>query len=397
MKTSLDAWNIKESNELGQKIPSYLKFLRKVRICAFAVLIFWQFSENIQKLVPRIPFGFSDPVFALRRLPENSKTGYSQKRRMGLLGGKLGHERSDVWVNWLPDHVLGPWEKTVVNYLVCSSKCSRSYSEAAEILISLSGWGVKAKNWLGHLVDVLIFFANKFFLSLFWLEIWRDVARHPNTPVLRLWWGSWVLTSRKVAWTEKKTKSMVFAPLNPHQIFFNFFDHHYKRKVFIDIFYVESFIPTCLVWALWLFEWTQLVFLAYTKTGFPVKRRHRFAQPTSKDAVLSTGSGDSSSIPCAFTGSNSIHSEVMTNHNLECHYSLPCGAERVNRSSRHCFTAMCDLSFFNNVREDKVLQLFSVSITSVSYSAGRFSIVAARYDSTVMVVSNSYNYLSSEV
>jgi len=58
---------------------------------------------------------------------------------------------------------------------------------------------------------------------------------------------------------------------------------------------------------------------------------------------------------------------------------------------------MCDLSFFNNVREDKVLQLFSVSITSVSYSAGRFSIVAARYDSTVMVVSNSYNYLSSEV
>jgi len=36
----------------------------------------------------------------------------------------------------------------------------------------------------------LIFYKNKVFLSIFWLEIWWDIARHPNTPVLQLWWGS---------------------------------------------------------------------------------------------------------------------------------------------------------------------------------------------------------------
>ena len=32
------------------------------------------------------------------------------------------------------------------NYLACGFKCSRSYSEALETLISLRGWGVMAKN-----------------------------------------------------------------------------------------------------------------------------------------------------------------------------------------------------------------------------------------------------------
>jgi len=41
-----------------------------------------------------------------------------------------------------------------------------------------------------------------------------------------------------------------------------------------------------------------------------------------------------------------------------------------------CFSAMCSLRFFNSGREDKVLKLFSVSITSVLYLAGVFSIVA---------------------
>jgi len=32
----------------------------------------------------------------------------------------------------------------------------------------------------------LIFFTNKNLLSLFWLEIWWDVVKHPNTPFLQL-------------------------------------------------------------------------------------------------------------------------------------------------------------------------------------------------------------------
>jgi len=38
-------------------------------------------------------------------------------------------------------------------------------------------------------------------------------------------------------------------------------------------------------------------------------------------------------------------------------------------------------------KEDKVLKLFSVSITSVSYLAGQFLIVASRYGSVVIAVS----------
>ena len=52
---------------------------------------------------------------------------------------------------------------------------------------------------------------------------------------------------------------------------FNIFDHYRIGKVLTDIFYVETLLPTCLVWALWLFEWTQLVFLAYAKTSLSPK------------------------------------------------------------------------------------------------------------------------------
>jgi len=48
----------------------------------------------------------------------------------------------------------------------------------------------RLKNWLSHLGDFLIFFTNKIFLSMFWLEIWWDVVNHPNTPFLKLWWSS---------------------------------------------------------------------------------------------------------------------------------------------------------------------------------------------------------------
>ena len=87
--------------------------------------------------------------------------------------------------------------------------------------------------------------------------------------------GLWVLTGRKVILTAKKNESLCFCPFwTPHQNEFQFFDHHCKGKVFTEFFYAESLFPTCLVRALWLFEWTQLVFPAYAKTGFPLKRCH---------------------------------------------------------------------------------------------------------------------------
>ena len=59
----------------------------------------------------------------------------------------------------------------------------------------------------------------------------------------------------------------------------------------------------------------------------------------------------------------------------------------LNRNNGHCFPAMCSLSFFNSRREDNVLKLFSVSITSVSFFAGQFSKVTTRYGSIVIAVS----------
>jgi len=68
----------------------------------------------------------------------------------------------------------------------------------------------------------------------------------------------------------RKNEILGFCPVGPHQKKVQFFDHHHcKGKVLTDIFNVESFVSTCLVWGLWLFEWTQQVFPAYAKSGFP--------------------------------------------------------------------------------------------------------------------------------
>ena len=46
-KTSMDAGDSMDSNEIDKNIPSHLKVLRKMRICAFALLIFLAiFREN---------------------------------------------------------------------------------------------------------------------------------------------------------------------------------------------------------------------------------------------------------------------------------------------------------------------------------------------------------------
>jgi len=129
----------------------------------------------------------------------------------------------------------------------------------------------RRKNYLGHLVDFLIFFKNKKFSSIFRLEIWWDIPKHQIAPVVQLRWVGWLAEK----WLEpQKTKIFGYFPLLTAPNFFKTFcDHHRKDKVLADIFYVESLFPTCLVWALWLFELTQLVFLAFKKTFF-LKRRH---------------------------------------------------------------------------------------------------------------------------
>jgi len=60
VKTSLDAEDSTESNERDKNVLLHLKFLRRIHIYAFAILIFWQFSEKIKKFVLRIPFSLFD-------------------------------------------------------------------------------------------------------------------------------------------------------------------------------------------------------------------------------------------------------------------------------------------------------------------------------------------------
>ena len=88
MKSFLHAEESKESNELDKKVPLPLKVLMKVHICVFVVLIFWQFSEKIKELIPRIQFSFLNPVYALRRRLKNQITQYSPKSDLGLLWRK---------------------------------------------------------------------------------------------------------------------------------------------------------------------------------------------------------------------------------------------------------------------------------------------------------------------
>ena len=108
VETSLDLGDRNVSNENDKNIPLHLTFLRKIYICAFAVLNFWQNFEKIQTHVPRNPFSLSDPVFALRRPPEYSKTGFfREKSDRAILGGKNRGSKSVGQVNWLIGSCFG--------------------------------------------------------------------------------------------------------------------------------------------------------------------------------------------------------------------------------------------------------------------------------------------------
>jgi len=136
---------------------------------------------------------------------------------------------------------------------------------------------------------------------------------------------------RKSDLNRKKQNHWILPRSTPHQKQFLLFYHHCKGKAPMDIFYVERLFPTCLVWALWLFEWTQLVML--TRKAFFSRKTtsqwcHRCAQPTWKDAVLSPGSDD------AFTDSNSSNrSDVMVDHNFVRLNFGARGTSRVLRNS----------------------------------------------------------------
>jgi len=127
-----------------------------------------------------------------------------------------------------------------------------------------------------HLVVMLIFITNKILLSIFWLEYWGDVVKYPNTPFRHVWWDWWVPAGRNVAWTCKYPRNPCFLPRwTPHQKV-SYFYHHFKGNVFPNIFDAESLFPTCLVWDVWLLEWTQLVFLAFANIFSKMMSQWRF-------------------------------------------------------------------------------------------------------------------------
>jgi len=76
---------------------------------------------------------------------------------------------------------------------------------------------------------------------------------------------------QKSGLSDKKTKLLGFSPVWSPKTNFNFCDNHRKGKVLTDIFYLESLVPTILIWALRFFEWKQLFFLGNVKTGFSPK------------------------------------------------------------------------------------------------------------------------------
>jgi len=145
--------------------------------------------------------------------------------------------------------------------------------------------------------DNLISSRIKIFQSIYWLQIFWDVVKHPNTPFLRLWWALGYQLAEKWLEPQKTPKSVFFAQFDPPpRKISTFLIIIAEVSYLLTFFYVESFFPTGLFSALWLFEWTQLVFLAYAKNSFSPKMTsqwlYRCAQPTSKDAVLSPGFDD---------------------------------------------------------------------------------------------------------
>jgi len=119
---------------------------------------------------------------------------------------------------------------------------------------------------------------------------------------------------KKGAWTAKKQNLWILPRWTTHQKYFTFFDHHCKGKVLTDIFYAESLLPTCLIWALWLLEWTQLVFRAHLRGGFPLKQRHSDVTGARNVTYLTRFGAVFRIRWCLHWLSSAIPSDIMADH-----------------------------------------------------------------------------------
>jgi len=102
VKPSLDTGHSKKSIELPKNFPLHSKFLRKIQICEFSIVIFWQVSEKIKKFVPCIRFSLSNPFSVLCWRLKNPRTQCCQTHEFGLFfWGKLGVKKCGlVWLRF---------------------------------------------------------------------------------------------------------------------------------------------------------------------------------------------------------------------------------------------------------------------------------------------------------
>jgi len=103
----MDAEDSTKFNELDKNVAVRLKFLRKIHIFVFAVVIFWLFSENIKILVPRIPFSFFDPFMCASPTPEEPNNTIFPKIESGMFSGEFGGKAG--WVG-LIDFQMTLWD-----------------------------------------------------------------------------------------------------------------------------------------------------------------------------------------------------------------------------------------------------------------------------------------------
>jgi len=89
VKTSLDPWDSKESNENDKNIPLHVKFLKKIHVCAFAVLNYWQNSVRMEKTFPAYRLVYPIRFFASPTTGILEKQDPVEKSLFGPLWGEI--------------------------------------------------------------------------------------------------------------------------------------------------------------------------------------------------------------------------------------------------------------------------------------------------------------------
>jgi len=85
----MDAEDSRESTEIDTNITLNLNFLRTIQICAFAKLIFWQFSEKKNRFAHSV-WSFRYDICASTTSEKNNNTIFQEKVNPGCFGGNLG-------------------------------------------------------------------------------------------------------------------------------------------------------------------------------------------------------------------------------------------------------------------------------------------------------------------